>query len=319
MGRRQREEKKTQQQSGRRKRIWVIAACAAVPLLGLVCWQFFLSSKLPPISSKPGDTGTQNPAQQREALEVANRMLTEIKNEVEVSEGNRTYHPSFGIFPRECKWRIVSVKDSKDVEYQWWVATTMPCLSVAQLLDLLEAGLYMVFRPMLLQLENAAPVPLRKLHPLPSLMRARWDFRAKKWVDERPAACTPQGWAKEEAPAGWQFSNGTSRSEVGGFCMCGCVCLHVGHATQHACVRACLWLITAMCSEVGGEWACMGDGLAWKAGPVCVLACGARPACMRVCVPVVAGCSVLAADWCRWLSAGTRAGWGWVGRNGVWV
>jgi hypothetical protein len=39
-----------------------------------------------------------------------------------VAVGNRTSHPSFGIFPRGCKWREVTTEGSKHVEYQYWDA-----------------------------------------------------------------------------------------------------------------------------------------------------------------------------------------------------
>jgi hypothetical protein len=39
-----------------------------------------------------------------------------------VAVGNRTLHPSFGIFPRGCRWREVTTEGSKHVEYQYWDA-----------------------------------------------------------------------------------------------------------------------------------------------------------------------------------------------------
>lgn len=44
--------------------------------------------------------------------------------------GNKTYYPSFGLFPKDCKWRPVSVKGKSGFEYVWWVCAqgreTMP-------------------------------------------------------------------------------------------------------------------------------------------------------------------------------------------------
>jgi hypothetical protein len=39
-----------------------------------------------------------------------------------VALGNKTFHPSFGIFPRGCRWREVTTEGSKHVEYQYWDA-----------------------------------------------------------------------------------------------------------------------------------------------------------------------------------------------------
>ena len=36
----------------------------------------------------------------------------------EVVVGDTTFHPSFGIFPKGCRWRVVSNSNSSDVDYQ---------------------------------------------------------------------------------------------------------------------------------------------------------------------------------------------------------
>jgi hypothetical protein len=41
-----------------------------------------------------------------------------------VTVDNKTYHPSFGIFPRGCQWREVTTAGSKHVDYQYWDNTT---------------------------------------------------------------------------------------------------------------------------------------------------------------------------------------------------
>ncbi|KAJ9523194.1 hypothetical protein QJQ45_023985 [Haematococcus lacustris] len=43
-----------------------------------------------------------------------------------------------------------------------------------------------------------------------------WDDSADAWAEDRPAACTPTGMSPDDvATAGWQFHQGTPRSEVG--------------------------------------------------------------------------------------------------------
>jgi len=49
-------------------------------------------------------------------------MAAEMLNQREERVGNKTYHPAFGIFPKDCKWRQVSTDGSKETEYQWWDA-----------------------------------------------------------------------------------------------------------------------------------------------------------------------------------------------------
>ncbi|GLI68019.1 hypothetical protein VaNZ11_012320 [Volvox africanus] len=34
--------------------------------------------------------------------------------------GNRTFHPSFGLFPKGCRWRTVTTENSSLVDYQFW-------------------------------------------------------------------------------------------------------------------------------------------------------------------------------------------------------
>lgn len=42
----------------------------------------------------------------------------------------------------------------------------------------------------------------------------RWDRKTKKWLDKRPAACTPTG-HPAPGPPNWNFKGGSPRSEVG--------------------------------------------------------------------------------------------------------
>ncbi len=34
--------------------------------------------------------------------------------------GNRTFHPSFGLYPKGCRWRMVTTDNSSQVDYQYW-------------------------------------------------------------------------------------------------------------------------------------------------------------------------------------------------------
>ena len=38
----------------------------------------------------------------------------------EVKHGNKTYHPSFGLFPKGCRWRSVTTEGVAEISYQFW-------------------------------------------------------------------------------------------------------------------------------------------------------------------------------------------------------
>lgn len=85
-----------------------------------------------------GQSNMVNAKPNSKAAALAKRMQEELKREKEVVVGDKTYHPSFGIFPKGCKWRIVTTKGSKGVDYQ--VRGTRCCFCNAHPLCVLSSS-----------------------------------------------------------------------------------------------------------------------------------------------------------------------------------
>lgn len=52
--------------------------------------------------------------------EDAERKRPMFYRDEEVKEGNKTYHPSFGLFPKGCRWRSVTTAGESEMGYQFW-------------------------------------------------------------------------------------------------------------------------------------------------------------------------------------------------------
>ncbi len=51
---------------------------------------------------------------------AAERVQADLQNEREQVVGTQTFHPSFGIFPKGCKWRTITDSSTSDVGYEFW-------------------------------------------------------------------------------------------------------------------------------------------------------------------------------------------------------
>lgn len=174
--------------SNKTRKTWLLAAVGTLAFLAIVA---ILATRLPSTpkqstqptasSSAKAERAKVNQTAKRETLQAQLvKMQAEIKHEKEERIGNKTYYPSFGIFPKDCKWRLVTTDGSKEAGYQFW------------------------------------------------------DFSNKTWTDDRPSECTPTGYSAETAPEGWDFHNGTPRTEVGTM-IWGLIYLHHEACMPHAC------------------------------------------------------------------------------------
>uniref|UniRef100_A0A7S3QL56 Glycosyltransferase 61 catalytic domain-containing protein n=1 Tax=Dunaliella tertiolecta TaxID=3047 RepID=A0A7S3QL56_DUNTE len=94
-------------------------AAVSVGMLAL-CMGVVLASSRPPKASntpppvQPGPPETPN----TEKADWQDHMKQESQREKEVVIGDERFHPSFGVFPRGCKWKMVTTPNS--TRYQWW-------------------------------------------------------------------------------------------------------------------------------------------------------------------------------------------------------
>lgn len=54
------------------------------------------------------------------AVEDAQLKRPMFYRDEEVREGNKTFHPSFGLFPKGCRWRSVTTAGETEMGYQFW-------------------------------------------------------------------------------------------------------------------------------------------------------------------------------------------------------
>ncbi len=73
-----------------------LGLAVALPFILMLAYQVYKM-----MMQQNGTDGKQR--QQRSLLE------RQMQVEKEVVIGNKTYHPSFGLFPRGCKWRSVTM------------------------------------------------------------------------------------------------------------------------------------------------------------------------------------------------------------------
>ena len=79
------------------------------------------------VSQQGRTRGNDLPTCEGEACKSRRLLLqTEHLQQRSVTVGNKTFHPSFGLFPKGCKWRSISFKgsdtgsESPKTEYQYW-------------------------------------------------------------------------------------------------------------------------------------------------------------------------------------------------------
>lgn len=108
-----------------------------LPILGLTVHQAVLHSKLTALDNRRCPEVNSNQcaekvvgrrqsvnssdlqyAERVEAPVATKRVLFEKDQELIV--GNTTYHPSFGLFPEGCRWRLVTQSNASGHSYQYW-------------------------------------------------------------------------------------------------------------------------------------------------------------------------------------------------------
>ncbi|PNW72188.1 hypothetical protein CHLRE_16g678600v5 [Chlamydomonas reinhardtii] len=88
----------------------VLSECLVAPALALA----------PPSGAGPaGNTATSPQAAGPGAASVTGRRVFASQLERDNAR-NRTYQPSFGLFPKGCRWRTVTHDNSSSVTYQYW-------------------------------------------------------------------------------------------------------------------------------------------------------------------------------------------------------
>lgn len=126
--------KAKQTHRNRKTPIITITICVGAALAVLLLYQLLLSMNLPlnghpPATdhetkadgSTPAANVTSQPPRAKKHKEgLQSRMAAELLHQKEEHIGNKTYHPSFGIFPKGCKWRLITTEGSDEAEYQWW-------------------------------------------------------------------------------------------------------------------------------------------------------------------------------------------------------
>lgn len=98
----------------------VVGLCAALLL------SYSFQASLPSSQQAPSREQTQQePASLARSRSSKRRSQLARFNDESKTEviGNRTYYPSFGLFPKGCRWRPVREHGKQDVEYVWWDAS----------------------------------------------------------------------------------------------------------------------------------------------------------------------------------------------------
>lgn len=105
----------------------LLLVLGAVGLCAALLLSYSLQASLPSSQQAPSREQTQqepaSPARSRSSKPRRSQLARfndESKTEV---IGNRTYYPSFGLFPKGCRWRPVREHGKQDVEYVWWDAS----------------------------------------------------------------------------------------------------------------------------------------------------------------------------------------------------
>ncbi|KAF5837071.1 hypothetical protein DUNSADRAFT_4904, partial [Dunaliella salina] len=97
-------------------------AAVSTGMLAL-CLGVVLASSKPPPSASNSTAPVQPPPPPPEPpstdkADWQDHMKQESQREKEVVIGDERFHPSFGVFPRGCKWKMVTSPNT--TRYQWW-------------------------------------------------------------------------------------------------------------------------------------------------------------------------------------------------------